>query len=71
MSLGEYLPLNNLFLLLSGLAVAIIALVWFLRKPQNRHPMSGEHGRELEERRARENAQGVTERPPARDDPRV
>lgn len=71
MSLGDYLPLNNLFLLLAGLAIAVVALLWFLRKPQNRHPMSGEHGRELDERRARENAQGVTEPPPTRGDPKL
>jgi hypothetical protein len=66
MNTGEYLASNNLFILISGLAIAIVALLWFLRKPRNRHPMSGEHGRELEERRARMNAQETTDVPPTR-----
>jgi len=66
MNTGDYLASNNLFILISGLAIAIVALLWFLRKPRNRHPMAGEHGRELEERRARMNAQETTDVPPTR-----
>lgn len=66
MNLSEYLPANNLFILIAVVAVAIVALLLFLRKPQNRHPMAGPRGRELEERRARDNAQGVTDVPPTR-----
>ncbi len=66
MNTGDYLAGNNLFILISVLAVAVIMLVMFLRKPKNRHPMDGEHGRELDERRARMNAQGETDVPPTR-----
>lgn len=66
MNTGEYLASNNLFILISGVAIAIVALLWFLRKPRNRHPMAGEHGHELEERRAKMNAQGETDIPPTR-----
>ena len=66
MSLSEYLPANNLFILLAGLLIAVVALLWFLRKPENRHPMDNPRGRELEEERARHNAQGVTDVPPTR-----
>ena len=66
MSTFDYLPANNLFLLISAFVIAAIALLWFLRKPQNRHPMEGEKGRMLDERRAQENAQGVTDVPPTR-----
>ena len=66
MNTGEYLASNNLFILIAVLAIAIFALLRFLRKPQNRHPMEGEHGRELEERRARMNAQHETDVPPTR-----
>ena len=66
MNNSEYLTANNLFILVSVLGLAIVSLLLFLRKPGNRHPMAGPRGRELEERRARENAQGVTEAPPTR-----
>lgn len=66
MDLGDYLAANNLFILISVVVVAIVALLWFLRKPKNRHPMDTPRGHELEERRARENAQGETEKPPTR-----
>jgi hypothetical protein len=67
MNTGEYLASNNLFILIAGLVVAIAALLWFLRKPGNRHPMAGERGRELEERRAKMNAQpDETDVPPTR-----
>lgn len=66
MNIGEYLPANNLFILIAVVVLAIIGLLMFLRKPENRHPMAGPRGRELEERRARENAQGITEAPPTR-----
>lgn len=66
MNTGEYLVSNNLFILVAVLAIAIVALLLFLRKPRNRHPMAGQHGRDLEERRARMNAQETTEVPPTR-----
>lgn len=66
MNTGDYLAGNNLFILIAVLAAAIVALVMFLRKPKNRHTMDGEHGRELDEKRARANAQGETDVPPTR-----
>jgi hypothetical protein len=66
MDTGDYLASNNLFILISGLAIAIVAFLWFMRKPKNRHPMEGQHGRDLEERRARMNAQHETDVPPTR-----
>lgn len=66
MNLGEYLPANNLFILIAVVVVAIAMLLLFLRKPGNRHPMAGARGHDLEERRARENSQHVTEPPPTR-----
>lgn len=66
METGNYLASNNLFILIAVVVVAIAALLWFLRKPRNRHPMAGDHGRELDERRARMNAQGETDVPPTR-----
>lgn len=66
MSTFDYLPANNLFLLIAGFIIAAIALLWFLRKPQNRHPMDGPRGRMLDEKRAEENAQGTTDVPPTR-----
>ena len=66
MNTGDYLASNNLFILIAVLAIAVIALLRFLRKPQNRHPMEGEHGRELDERRARMNAEHETDIPPTR-----
>ena len=66
MNLGDYLASQNLFILISVVVVAIVALLLFLRKPQNRHPMDNPAGRAAEERRARENATGVTDVPPTR-----
>lgn len=62
----NYLSANNLFILIGFLAVLVVGLLLFLRKPQNRHTMDGEHGRDLDERRARDNAEGVTDAPPTR-----
>lgn len=66
MNTGDYLASNNLFILIAGLAIAIVAFLMFLRKSKNRHPMEGEHGRDLDERRARTNAQHETDVPPTR-----
>lgn len=66
MNTGDYLAGNNLFILIAVLAVAIVALTMFLRKPKNRHPMDGQHGRDLDEQRARTNAQKETDVPPTR-----
>jgi hypothetical protein len=66
METGDYLAANNLWILIGAVVVAIVALLWFLRKPGNRHPMDNPAGRAAEERRARENAQDVTETPPTR-----
>jgi hypothetical protein len=66
MNTGNYLAANNLLILVGGLAIAVFALIWFLRKPGNRHPMDNPAGRAAEERRARENVQDVVEAPPTR-----
>lgn len=66
MSTFDYLPANNLFILVALFVIALAAFLWFLRKPSNRHPMDNEKGRRLDERRARENAQGTTDVPPTR-----
>jgi hypothetical protein len=66
MNLSDYLPANNLFILIAVFVVALVAFLVFLRKPANRHPMEGERGRELDEERARSNAQGTTDVPPTR-----
>lgn len=66
MNLSDYLTANNLFILIGVLALAIVGLLLFLRKPANRHTMDGARGRALDEERAQENAQGVTDVPPTR-----
>lgn len=66
METGDYMAANNLWILIGVVVIAIAALVWFLRKPGNRHPMDTPAGHAAEERRARENAQDVTETPPTR-----
>jgi hypothetical protein len=66
MNTGDYLAANNLLILLGGVAIAVVALIMFLRKPRNRHPMDNPAGRAAEERRARDNAQDVIETPPTR-----
>ncbi|NJC05552.1 LPXTG-motif cell wall-anchored protein [Sphingomonas kaistensis] len=66
MSTSDYLSANNLFILIGVFVIVLVAFLWFLRKPQNRHPMEGEKGRALDEARAQENAQGVTDVPPTR-----
>lgn len=68
MNLGDYLPANNLFILIAVVMAAIVALVLFLRKPGNRHPMDNPRGHEAEERRARANAEEQTDVPPTRRD---
>jgi len=66
MEYGDYLASNNLLILISVVVVAIVALVWFLRKPQNRHPMDNPEGHAAEERRARTNTEQVADTPPTR-----
>lgn len=66
MSTFDYLPANNLFILIAVFVIALVGFLWFLRKPQNRHPMDGPKGRMLDEQRARENEQGTTDVPPTR-----
>ncbi|UUR07971.1 hypothetical protein [Sphingomonas glaciei] len=66
MSTSDYLPANNLFILIGVFVIVLVAFLWFLRKPQNRHPMEGPKGEALDEKRAQENAQGVTDVPPTR-----
>jgi len=51
---AEYLPANNLFILISILLIAIAGFAWFMRKRSNRHPMDTPRGREIEEERTRE-----------------
>ena len=66
MSLGDYLAANNLFILIAVFLVVLASLLWFLRKPSNRHPMEGERGRQLDEKRARGNAEDVVDVPDIR-----
>lgn len=66
MNVTEYLPANNLFILIAGLVFAVAALLWFLRKPRNRHPMDNPRGHDADEARARRNAQGTIDPPPTR-----
>lgn len=42
------------FTLIAALAIAVIALLWFLRKRSNRHPMEGIRERNMEEIRSSE-----------------
>ena len=66
MNTSDYMSANNLFILISVFVIALVAFLWFLRKPQNRHPMEGPKGEMLDEQRARDNAQGTTDVPPTR-----
>lgn len=66
MNTGDYLAGNNLFILIAVLAVAVISFAMFLSKRRNRNTMEGQHGRDLDEQRARANAQGETDVPPTR-----
>jgi hypothetical protein len=66
MSLGDYLAANNLLILIAVFLVVLASLLWFLRKPANRHPMEGERGRALDEERARGNAEDVVDVPDIR-----
>jgi len=54
MNTAEYLPSNNLFILISILVIAIGMFAWFMRKRSNRHPMDTPRGHEIEEQRRRE-----------------
>ncbi|HEX8402722.1 MAG TPA: hypothetical protein VF628_13590 [Allosphingosinicella sp.] len=69
MNTAEYLPSNNLFILIAILLIAVGALAWFMRKRSNRHPMDTPRGHQIEEQRreealrAREN---VIDKPPTR-----
>jgi len=63
---GDYLASNNLFILIAVVVLAIGALLWFLRKPQNRHPMDNPAGHAAEERRARENSEHIIDPPATR-----
>lgn len=69
MNTAEYLPSNNLFILISILVIAIGAFLWFMRKRSNRHPMDTPRGHEIEEQRRREALEArdhTIERPPTR-----
>ncbi len=66
MNTTDYMSANNLFILGAVFVIVLVAFLWFLRKPQNRHPMEGPKGEMLDERRAQENAQGTTDVPPTR-----
>jgi hypothetical protein len=66
MNLGQYLPANNLFILISVLLVALFVYWRFMRKKSNRHPMRGPRGRALDEARARDNAQRIIDPPATR-----
>ena len=54
MNTAEYLPSNNLFILIAILLIAVAALAWFMRKRSNRHPMDTPRGRQIEEQHRRE-----------------
>jgi hypothetical protein len=54
MNTAEYLPSNNLFILISVLLIAVAMLAWFMRKRSNRHPMDTPRGHQIEEQRRRE-----------------
>lgn len=51
MSNTELIPTLMLFTLIAGLVVALVLLLRFMRKPQNRHPMTGERERSVDEMR--------------------
>jgi hypothetical protein len=51
---ASYLPANNLFILISILAIAIGSFLWFMRKRSNRHPMDTPRGHAIEEQRRQE-----------------
>lgn len=55
-----------LFTLIAVAVIAIVIFARFMRKRSNRHPLDNPHGQDLEEMRARQNAQGHTEVPPTR-----
>jgi hypothetical protein len=69
MNTSEYLPSNNLFILISVLAIAIGAFLWFMRKRSNRHPMDTPRGHAIEEERTRQTLEArehTIDRPPTR-----
>jgi hypothetical protein len=51
MSTDELIPSLMLFTLFAGLIIALVLLLRFLRKPQNRHPMAGKEERNYEQMR--------------------
>jgi hypothetical protein len=69
MNTAEYLPSNNLFILISILVIAIGMFAWFMRKRSNRHPMDTPRGRAIEEERTRQTLEArehTIDRPPTR-----
>jgi LPXTG-motif cell wall-anchored protein len=68
MNTAEYLPSNNLFILISVLLIAVAALLFFLRKRSNRHPMDTPRGHQIDEQHRREalDARGPIDVPPTR-----
>lgn len=59
-------PALFLFTLIAAVVIAGVMLARFMRKKENRHPLDNERGHELEELRARQNSQRVTDTPPTR-----
>lgn len=60
------IPILALFTLVAVLVIAVVLYLRFMRKPQNRHPLDSPEGRQMDQARARQNAQGRTEVPPTR-----
>lgn len=60
------IPTLFLFTLIAAAVIAGVMLARFMRNKANRHPLDNERGHELEELRARQNAQRITDTPPTR-----
>lgn len=60
------IPTLFLFTLIAVAVIAGVMLARFMRNKANRHPLDNERGRELEELRARQNAQRIIDTPPTR-----
>lgn len=62
----DLLPTLALFTLIAVAIAAVVLYGRFMRKRENRHPLGGPHGHELEARRARQNAPHIVDTPPTR-----
>ncbi|MDO9488869.1 MAG: hypothetical protein Q7J32_10885 [Sphingomonadaceae bacterium] len=59
----DLLSALSLFTIAVVVVLAGVLFVRFMRKPGNRHPLAGERGHQIEEARARENAQHIVDTP--------